>query len=157
MKVIIYSALSGMMPHDGGLVQCLKRFHGDFLKGRHGQVHVKWREKGFTTIFRHLGPNLPPNFQLELLQKSGSKDIGGFDLCSLTMAAGGHFQAQMSKEAPLEHAAFPSAAAKKRASSFQMPVPIHYGFPAPASELMTGQQVSSVPRALPSASWFLCE
>lgn len=66
----------------------LKEIPWRFLKRGHGQVHVKKRrERSFTTIFRHLVQNLAPNFQLELLQKSGSKDIGRFDPCSLTSHA----------------------------------------------------------------------
>lgn len=75
------------------------------LKVRHGQVHMKRKEKSFIAVFRHLSWNVPPNFQVELLQKSCSKDINGFDLCSLTsyvtvnpwqqevIAAGSHFGA----------------------------------------------------------------
>lgn len=88
-----------------------------------GQVHVKRREKSFTAIFRHLGQSLPPKFQLELLQKSGSRDISGFDPCSLTRHAAVNpwqkeviFRLRSPKRAPREHAAFPSPAAKKRAS-----------------------------------------
>lgn len=157
MKVIIYSALPGMM-------EALLCFVLKEIPLRQGQEHVKKRGKSFATVFRHLGQNLPRNFQLELLQKSGSKDIGW--VCSLlpyqpcrceSTIAGGHFQAQISKEAPREHTAFPSVAAKKRASSFWMPAPIHHGFLAPANELIIGQQLISGPRALPSTSWFLCE
>lgn len=68
-------------------VQCLRRFHGDFLKVRYGQVHVERSEESFTTIFRHWGQNLPPDFQLEFLQKPGPKDICGFDPRALTSHA----------------------------------------------------------------------
>lgn len=80
MKVIIYSALPGMM-------KALLCFVLKEIPLRQGQEHVKKRGKSFTTVFRHLGQNLPRNFQLELLQKSGSKDIGGFVPCSLTSHA----------------------------------------------------------------------
>lgn len=50
-------------------------------------MRVKRSEESFTTIFRHWGQNLPSDFQLEVLQKPGSKDIGGFDLCALTSHA----------------------------------------------------------------------
>lgn len=75
--------------HDVGsaLLSALRTFHGDFLKVRYGQVQVKRSEESFTTIFRHWDQNSPSDFQLEVLQKPGSKHIGGFDLCALTSHA----------------------------------------------------------------------
>lgn len=50
-------------------------------------MHMERSEESFTTIFRHWGQNLPSDFQLELLQKPRSKDIGGFDPRALTSHA----------------------------------------------------------------------
>lgn len=49
-----------------------------------GQVQLKRSKESFTTIFRHWGQNSSYDFQLEVLQKPASKDVGGLDPCAFT-------------------------------------------------------------------------